>query len=66
MIRKLMLSRKKTLIFDSNNKYTQWLIFKFIPIKKRARCILKQLAKMIIKNGMTLKEKEVLIKMLYN
>lgn len=36
---------KETPIFDSNNKYTQWLIPKFTPIAKGARLTPERLAK---------------------
>ena len=58
--------KKETSILDSIDKYTYWLIPKFTPIAKGARLILKRLGKMIIRDGMTEQEKEVLSKMLYN
>lgn len=56
----------ETLILDSNDKYSQWLIPKFTPIAKGARLTPERLAKMIIGDGMTSEEKEVLTEMLYN
>ena len=53
-------------ILDPNDKYTHWLIPKFTPIAKGARLTPERLAKMIIGDGMTLQEKEVLTEMLYN
>ena len=58
--------KKKTPIFDSNNKYTQWLIPKFTSIAKGARLTPEQLGKMIIRDGMISEEKEILTEMLYN
>lgn len=58
--------RKETLIFDPNDKYTQWLIPKFTPITKRARFTPEPLAILIIVDDMTSVEKEVFTKMLYN
>lgn len=45
--------RKEIPIFDLIDKYKHWLISKFTTIDKEARLTLKQLAKMIIGNGMT-------------
>ena len=58
--------KKKTSILDPTNKYTHWLIPKFIPLAKGARLIPKRLGKMIIGEGMTAQEKEVLTEILYN
>lgn len=58
--------KNKVPILDSNDKYSYWLISKFIPIAKRARLTLERLPKMIIGDSMTRQEKEVLTKILYN
>ncbi len=46
--------------------YTYWLITKFTPIAKGARLTPERLGKMIIEDGITDQEKEVLTEMLYN
>ena len=53
-------------ILDPTDKYTHWLIPKFTPIAKGARLTPEWLGKMIIGEGMTAQEKEVLTEMLYN
>lgn len=53
-------------ILDLSDKYTHWLIPKFTPIAKEARLTSEQLAKKIIRDGMTSQEKEVLTEILYN
>ena len=58
--------KKKVLILDPTDKYSHGLISKFTPIMKGAGLTLERLAKMIVGNSMTAKEKDVLIKMLYN
>lgn len=58
--------KKKISILNSNNKYIYWLIPKFTSVVKGARVTPEQLAKMIIRDGITSQEKEVLIEMLYN
>lgn len=58
--------KKEISIFDPNDKYIYWLIFKFTPIAKRIRLIPERLAKIIIRDAMTFQEKEVLTEMLYN
>ncbi len=58
--------KRETPILDPTDKYTHWLIPKFIPIAKGARLTPERLGKMIIGDGMTKKEKEVLTEMLYN
>ena len=58
--------KKEVSSLDLTDKYTYWLIPKFIFIAKKARLTSKQLGKMIIGDGMTKQEKEVFTKMLYN
>ena len=58
--------KKEIPILDFTDKYTHWLIPKFTPIAKGARLIPERLAKMIIGDGMTIEEKDVLTEMLYN
>ena len=58
--------KKEIPILDLTDKYTHWLIPKFTPIAKGARLIPERLAKMIIGDGMTIEEKNVLTEMLYN
>ena len=58
--------KRGTPILDFTDKYTHWLIPKFTPIAKGARLTPERLGKMIIGDGMTEQEKEVLIEMLYN
>lgn len=58
--------KKEIPILDPIDKYTNWLILKFTPIVKGARLTPEQLAKMIIGDGMTAQEKDILTKMLYN
>ena len=58
--------KREIRILDPTNKYTHWLIPKFTSIAKGARLTPKRLCKMIIEEGMTAQEKEVLIEMLYN
>ena len=58
--------QKETSILDLTDKYTHWFIPKFTPIAKGARFTPEQFGKMIIGEGMTAQEKEVLIEMLYN
>lgn len=53
-------------IFDPIDKYIHWLISKFTLIIKRTRLISKQLAKMIISNGMISKKKDLFTEILYN
>ena len=58
--------KRETPILDPTDKYTHWLIPKFTPIAKGARLTPERLGKMIIGDGMTEQEKEVLTEMLYN
>ncbi len=58
--------KREISILDPTDKYTHWLIPKFISIAKRARLTPERLGKMIIGEGMTAQEKEVLTEMLYN
>ena len=58
--------KKEIPILDPTDKYTHWLIPKFTPIAKGARLTPERLAKMIIGDGMTAQEKDVLTEMLYN
>ena len=58
--------KKKVPIFDPTDKYSHWLIPKFTPSAKRARLTHECLAKMIVGDSITAKEKDVLTKMLYN
>ena len=58
--------KKKVPIFDPTDKYSHWLIPKFTPIAQGAKLTPKRLAKMIVRNGMTAQEKDVLTKMLYS
>ena len=58
--------KKEVPILDLTNKYTYWLIPKFIPIAKGARLTLKRLGKMIIGDRMIEQGKEVFTEMLYN
>ena len=58
--------KKKIPILDPTNKYTYWLIPKFTPIAKGAKLTSDRLGKMVIGEGMTAQEKEILTKMLYN
>lgn len=44
--------KKEIFIFDFIDKYTYWLIPKYISIAKRTRFIPEQLAKMIIGDNM--------------
>ncbi len=52
-------------IHDPTNKYTHWLIPEFKPIAKRAKLTPERLVKLIIGEGMSPQEKDVLIEMLY-
>ncbi len=45
--------KRETPILDLTDKYTHWLIPKFIPIAKGARLTPERLGKMIIEDGMT-------------
>lgn len=58
--------KKEIPIFDLIDKYTYWLISKYILIAKRAKLILKQLAKMIIRNDTIFQKKSFFTKILYN
>ena len=58
--------KKEIPILDPTDKYTHWLIPKFTPIAKGARLTPERLAKMIIGDGMTSQEKDLLTEMLYN
>lgn len=62
----IIVIKKETSILNSNNKYTQQLIFKFTFILKSTRFIIEQLAKMIIGDDMSSAKKKLLNKMLYN
>ena len=57
---------KKSLIFDFMDKYTHWLISKFMLIVKRARLTLGWLTKIFSEDGMISQEKNVWTEMLYN
>lgn len=57
IFRKLILLNK-ILIFDFIDKYTSWLIFKFIQIAKIAKFTLKQLTKIIIEDTITFLKKK--------
>ncbi len=52
--------KKEIPIFNSTDKYTHWLIPKFTSIAKGARLTPKWLTKMIIGDGMTSQEKDLL------
>lgn len=58
--------KKEIPIFEFIDKYTHWLIPKFILIPKEAKLTSKRLAKMIIENGMSFQEKDLFTEMLYN
>lgn len=58
--------KRETPILDPTDKYTHWLIPKSTPIAKGARLTPERLSKMVIGDGMTEQEKEVLTEMLYN
>ncbi len=58
--------KRKIPILDPTDKYTYWLIPKFTPIVKGAMLTPERKGKMIIGEGMTAQEKEVLTEMLYN
>ena len=58
--------KKEIPILDPTDKYTHWLIPKFTPIAKKARLTSERLAKMIIGEGMSPQEKNLLTEMLYN
>lgn len=58
--------KKETPILNSNNKYPQWLTPKFTPTARGARLTPERLAKMIIGDGMSTEEKDVLTELLYN
>ena len=53
-------------ILDLTYKYTYWLIPRITLIAKEVGLIPERLGKMIIGEGMTAQEKEILIEMLYN
>ena len=63
---KVNIIKKKVFIFNPTDKYRYCLIFKFIPITKRARFTLEQMDKIIIRDEIIEQEKKVLIKTLYN
>ena len=63
---KINAMKKVIPIFDLIDNYTYWLIPKFILIAKGTRFTPKRLAKMIIGDGITSQEKDLLIDMLYN
>lgn len=65
-IKKVNAIKKEILILYPINKYIHWLILKFMQIAKQTRLISDQLAKMMIRDGMTFQKKEVLTKILYN
>ncbi len=58
--------KKEIPILDPTDKYTHWLIPKFTPITKEARLTPERLAKMVIGDGITSQEKDLLTEMLYN
>ena len=58
--------KKEISILDPIDKYTHWLIPKFTPIAKGDRLTPERLAKMIIGDCMTSREKDLLTKMMYN
>lgn len=51
ILRESMLLKKIFFILDPINKYTHWLIFRFMPIAKKAKFTLEQLAKIIFRNN---------------
>ena len=53
-------------IIDTTSQYSHWLIPKFTPIAKGARITPERLQRMIIGDGMTPQEKDLLTEMLYN
>lgn len=54
--------KNKIPILNFINKYTYWLIPKFTSITKRTRLTPKQLAKLIIGDGMISQKKDLLTK----
>lgn len=58
--------KKEISILDSTDKYVYWFIPRFIFIAKKARLTPKQLAKIIIDDGITFQKKDLLTKMFQN
>ncbi len=58
--------KNEVLIIDPTSQYSYWLISKFIPISKGARITPERLQRMIIEDGMTPQENDLLTEMLYN
>ena len=66
MIEKKTLTKEIMFIHDFNKFYKEFLIFKFSNISQKSWLINEQLKKIIVKNELILKKRNVLTKILFN
>ena len=59
-------SKLTDVVHTEKGKYLEWLILKFLDIKKGSRLTKECAAKLVVREGLTLQEKAMLLKMLYN
>jgi beta-N-acetylglucosaminidase len=59
-------SKKKKYFKDFTNQFVEFLIFKFFELTKEARLKSERIQRMQIKNELLKREKELLLKMLFN